>query len=360
VGYLSPDLRQHSVAYFLEGVLENHDRRLFEIHAFDASPYAADRVSDRLRAHVEFWHGVGNRSDEEVAGYVRETQIDILVDLAGHTANNRLLVFARRPAPVQVAWFGYVNTTGLTTIDYRLIDAWLAPVGCSDEFYTEKLFRIPNATIFRPGSDIPVGTLPAERNGFVTFASLNQWAKVTEAAKNVWAEILRATPHSRLVVIARGGDNEQIRNLILADFQRRAISSDRVDVVGFLPLDPFLKLLNTIDIAFDSFPYGGLTTTFHAAWMGVPTIALESHAEIGRSSPEVLRILGLSEFIAEDVAGYVRVGQSMAKDLDKLADCRAELRERLTTSPFADARAVVCHVESAYRTMWEQYCLTAG
>jgi len=319
VGYVSADLRQHAVAYFIEGVLRHHDHANFEIHAFDVSPYAEDAVTLRLRGYVDHWHRLGERTDDEVASLIRNQQIDILVDLSGHTAYNRLLVFARRSAPVQVSWFGYMNTTGLTSIDYRLTDGGLDPPGASDALYTEKLFRLPAAACFQPDAESPdVGELPALRNGHVTIASLNQWTKVTETTKDLWSKILGKLPAAHLVVIARGGSDAGVRASIVEEFAKRGVPARQLEVTEFFPLKSFLAFLNTVDFAFDPFPYGGGTTTLHSMWMGVPMVTLEGDTELGRSTPGILRGLGCGELIAHDLDAYRKIAVDLANDLPRL------------------------------------------
>lgn len=357
IGYVSSDLRRHAVAYFIEGILRHHDHRLFDIHAIDVSPHPEDSVTHRLKAFVPHWHRLGDRSDDDVAKVVRDLEIDILVDLSGHTAHNRLLVFARRPAPIQVSWFGYMNTTGLASIDYRFTDASLDPPGASEAFYTEKLLRLPSAACFQPDAESPdVVPLPALRNGYLTFASLNQWTKVSSLARDAWACILRNVPAARLVVVARGGDDAGVRTHIVEEFKSRGVEHDRISVVGFRPLKSFLSLLNTIDLALDPFPYGGGTTTLHSAWMGIPVVALESEGELGRSTPGILRTLGLSALVADDVERYVQIATGLANDTERLARYRAELRDRFSNSPLTDALPLTRAVEYAYRSMWRTHC----
>jgi predicted O-linked N-acetylglucosamine transferase (SPINDLY family) len=358
VGYVSADLRRHAVAHFIEGILRNHDRAAFEIHAIDVSPFGEDDVTRRLRGYCDHLHRVGHLSDDELAGFIRERAIDVLVDLSGHTAHNRLLVFARRPAPVQVTWFGYMNTTGLSSIDYRLTDASLDPPGHSDDFYTEKLFRLSAAACFQPESDSPeVGGLPAESTGRVTVASLNQWTKVTEPTKDLWSRILRDVPTSRLVVVAQGGADPGVRRTIAEDFLKRGVQQQQLDVIGFLPLKSFLAFLNTVDLALDPFPYGGGTTTLHAAWMGVPSVTLESDSELGRSTAAILRGLGIGELVARDCEEYHAIAMALVHDIPRLRSYRNVLRARFERSPLMDAAPLTREVEAAFRIMWRRCCV---
>jgi protein O-GlcNAc transferase len=359
IGYVSPDLRRHAVAFFIQGVLEHHDHANFEIFAIDVSPFAEDEVSRRLAANCDHWCRIGEKSNDEIAAYIREIGIDILVDLSGHTAHNRLLVFARRPAPIQVGWFGYMNTTGLSAIDYRFTDVSLDPPGTSQQFYTEKLFRLPSAACFQPdpGSP-PVGPLPACANGYLTIASVNQWTKVTELTKDLWAGILREIPDAAFLVVARGGEDREVRSRIAAEFVGRGVSGQRLQILGFQPLRVFLAMLNGVDFALDPFPYGGGTTTLHCAWMGVPIVTLESESELGRSTPGILRALELGDLVAKDGGQYHEIAVGLAKDRPRLANYRVSLRDRFARSPLVDALPLTRSVEAAFRTMWTTYCST--
>jgi protein O-GlcNAc transferase len=357
IGYVSPDLRHHAVAYFIEGVFRNHDRSSFEVHALDVSPYGEDDVARRLAGYCDHWHRLGECSDDEITAFIREREIDVLVDLSGHTAHNRLLVFARRPAPVQVGWFGYMNTTGLTSIDYRLTDGGLDPPGASDAFYTERLFRLPSAACFQPDPGSPeVGGLPAVSNGYVRMASVNQWTKVTDTTKDLWSRILCDLPSARLVVVARGGGDEAVRASIMDEFVRRGAAARQIEVVDFRPIRSFLAFLNDIDLALDPFPYGGGTTTLHATWMGVPIVTLESESELGKSTPGILRGLGASELIAHDLHAYQTIAVELANDVSRLLTYRRELRDRFRNSPLMDACLLTRSVEAAFRAMWKSYC----
>ncbi len=356
VGFVSPDLRNHPIAYWLEGYLASHDAARCEAHAFDVSPYAEDPVTKRLRSRFDHWYKCGTMGDDELAGLVRGQRIDVLVDLAGHTGHNRLAMFARKPAPVQVSWFGYMQTTGLATIDWRLTDAQHDPPG-SEAFYTEKLWRLPSVACFMPdpGSPEP-GPPPFERNGHVTFASANNWAKVTDRAKDAWASILRHAPGARLKVIARGGDEARMQERIRAEFESRGVDPARIDVLPFLPLERFLAFFRDVDVALDPFPYGGGTTTLHTLWMGVPIVALEGETELARATPAALRGLGLGEFVGRTTEECVAIGSSFAVNPAALSAIRASLRSRLSASGAMDYAGFARNVEGAFRGMWRAYC----
>ena len=359
VGYVSPDLRHHAIAYWLEGYVSAHDGARYEAHAFDVSPYLEDAVSKRLRGRFEHWYRCGAMNDDELADLVRGQRIDVLVDLAGHTGHNRLGTFARKPAPVQVSWFGYMNTTGLTTIDWRFTDAGHDPPG-SEAYYTEKLWRLPNVACFTPDPASPEpGPPPYERNGHLTFASANNWAKATEAAKDAWAAILRAAPSARLEVIARGGEEPETRAAVRAEFVRRGVDGDRVGVSPFMPLAGFLAFFRGVDVALDPFPYGGGTTTLHTLWMGVPIVALEGESELARATPTTLRGVGLGGFVAQSTDDYVAIAAGLARDPAPVAAARAGLRATVRSSVAMDYAGLARNVEAGYRGMWRAWCASA-
>lgn len=356
VGFVSPDLRNHAIAYWLESYLVAHDRDRYPAHAFDVSPYAEDAVSKRLRGRFEHWYRCGAMGDDELAGLVRGQRIDVLVDLAGHTGHNRLAVFARKPAPVQASWFGYMNTTGLTTIDWRITDAQHDPPG-SEAFYTERLWRVRSLACFMPDPDSPEpGPPPFERNGHLTLASANNWAKVSEATKDTWGAILRAAPSARLKVIARGGDEPRARDAIRGEFARRGVDPSRVDVLPFLPIASFLAFFRDVDVALDPFPYGGGTTTLHTLWMGVPVIALEGESELARATPGAMRGVGAGDFVASTPEQYVRIAVALAHDPAPVARLRPQLRERLRAAGAMDYERLARDVEAAFRGMWRAWC----
>ncbi|HET9338450.1 MAG TPA: tetratricopeptide repeat protein [Casimicrobiaceae bacterium] len=356
VGYVSPDLRHHAIAFWIEGYLSAHDATRCEAHAFDVSPYAEDAVSRRLRGRFDHWYRCGAMSDDELADLVRGQRIDVLVDLAGHTAHHRLGTFARKPAPVQASWFGYMNTSGLTTIDWRLTDAQHDPPG-SEAYYTEKLWRLPFLACFTPDPASPEpGPPPFERHAYATFASVNNWAKVSEDAKDAWAAILRDAPGTRLKVIARGGEEPRTRDDVRAAFARRGVDAARIDVSPFLPLADFLAFFRDVDVALDPFPYGGGTTTLHTLWMGVPVVALEGDSELARATPASLRGIGESGFVATTVDGYVALATALGRDPAPLAAARARLRDAVRTSVAMDYPGLARNVEAAFRGMWRAWC----
>ena len=352
IGYVSADFREHSVAYFIEPVWSRIDRRTYATCVYDNFPGEPDSTSRRLQGHAELWRRVASYSDDELEGLVREDRIDILVDLSGHTGGNRLPVFARRAAPVQVSWFAYMNTTGLASMDYRITDAWFAPPG-DERYYTETLFRIPCCACFTPARESPpVNDLPALGNGFITFASFNNWTKVSAEVISAWARLLASMPRSRLLAVVQGGDDPNVRTGIEQQFAARAIEKGRLEVCATRPLSEFLRLFHQVDVALDSFPYTGGTTSLHTLWMGVPVVTLQSIGETGRCSASYLRGLGLEDLVADSVEDYCNIAQRLASEPARLQRIRATLRESMSRSPMLQADETTRAVERAFREMW--------
>jgi predicted O-linked N-acetylglucosamine transferase (SPINDLY family) len=355
IGYVSPDFRDHPCAYFIEPVLRAHDRSAFEIHLFsDSQP---DAVTRRFQSLASRWHDIRGIADDEAADLVRREQIDILVDLAGHTAQNRLAVFARRPAPVAVTWIGYPNTTGLEAIDYRLTDAWCDPPGATEHLHSERLVRMPHGfSCYQPPADAPqVAELPAARTGQVTFGSFNALPKVRPAVVAAWAEVLRQVPGSRLVLKSRALKDEEARRRILGMFARRGMDEARVELAGALPSHAHhLELYNRIDIALDTFPYHGTTTTCEALWMGVPVVVRAGETHVARVGVSLLERIGLGELAADSEGGYIERAVALAGNLQRLAELRAGLRGRMAGSSITDAAVFTRDLENAYRRMWEE------
>jgi predicted O-linked N-acetylglucosamine transferase (SPINDLY family) len=356
VGYVSADLRHHAVAFFIEGVLQHHDRQQFEIHCFDVSPYPEDAVTKRLQRSVDQWHRVGALTDAQIDERIRSVPIDILVDLSGHTAHNRLLVFARKPAPVQISWFGYMNTTGLSVIDYRITDAYMDPPGQSERYYTEKLFRIESMACFSPHPESPpVGELPVLASGTFTFASVNQWTKVSEEVKALWGSILRDAPRARLLTVVRGGELPAVQQEVVSQLVRYGARASQVVVCASRPIREFLALFAEVDVALDPFPYGGGTSSMHTIWMGVPIVTLEGESEMSRAASGIARAVGLDAWVARDADDYRQIALRAVDDPRALTPVRAALRERMRASPLTDAAKLTKNVERAYREMWHAF-----
>ncbi len=351
IGYLSPDFRTHSVAYFFEPVLKAHDRGTVEIFCY-ANVKKQDETTLRLQAESDHWRLIAWKSDAEVVAQIRKDSIDILVDLAGHTGENRLPVFARRPAPVQVSWLGYPNTTGLSTIDYRLTDAVADPAGDADRVHSEKLIRLEHGFLcYQPDASTPgVTGLPSLTQGHITFGSFNNLAKVRPEVIKAWAAILHAVPGSHLLLKAKQLRDNEIRDRYLNMFTAEGIAADRIELLGMLPRkEDHLNLYNRIDIGLDPFPYNGTTTTCEALWMGVPVVTIQGDRHGGRVGASVLHRVGLEELVAVSAEEYIRIACTLAADRQQLQALRVGLRQQLQESELMDSESFTRHLEDIYR-----------
>ncbi|MCC6303301.1 MAG: tetratricopeptide repeat protein, partial [Gammaproteobacteria bacterium] len=355
VGYVSPDLRRHPVANFIEPVLAHHDRSCVEVYGY-YNNLERDDWTDRLARLADHWIPCPGLSDERLAERIRADGIDILVDLAGHTDKNRLLTFARRPAPVQLTYLGDVATTGLEAMDWRLSHADTDPEGY-ERHGSERLYRLPrNLWCYRPAADLPeIGTeTPARRNGHVTFGSMNKIAKVSEATLAAWSELLQRLPAARLLMagVPAGDAQRHIR----ARFAARGIGPERLTLHHKLPLNEFRALHATVDIALDPWPFNGNTTTCEVLHLGVPVIGLAGDRFSARFGYHLLKTVGLPELAGRDVADYIAIAETLAGDLDRLEALRAGLRARLDASPLRDEAGFTRQLEAAYRDMWRKWC----
>ena len=356
IGYLSPDLRDHAVSRFFEPLLTHHDHEVVEVVCY-AQLVREDDTSRRLKSLSDGWRRTVGVPDAELARRVRDDGIDILVDLAGHTARNRLPVLGLRPAPVQVSWLGYPNTTGLPAVDYRLGDAIADPAG-AEQLYTERLVRLPGGlTRYRPPEDAPPpGPLPAHARDRLTFGSLNNLVKLNEAVIALWSRLLRALPRARLLLY-RDMLRDRAAERLRAAFARHGIDQRQLELRHQPPADGcWLDVYREIDIALDPFPWNGHVTTCEALWMGVPVITLLGPVHRGRLSASVLHQVGLDELVADDADGYLQIAMALAGDRERLAQMRASMRQRVASSPLCDGAAMAREVEAAYREMWRNWC----
>ena len=350
IGYVSQDFRHHSVAYFIEPVIENHDKERFEVFCYYNHTWK-DRFTERIRANADTWVECASLSDEILAQRIRDDRIDILVDLGGHTAGNRLLTFARKPAPVQVTYLGYPGTTGLDAIDFRLTDSNLDPVGLTEQFHSERLVRIPVYAPFLPDSNSPpVGDLPALTSGFFTFSCLNNLAKINPRVISLWARILQRVPAARLML--GNASDETVRKRLWQLFEDFGVSKDRVVLKPSLPVKGFLELHHEIDLALDPFPWNGGTTTNHSLHMGVPVVTLAGDLPAGRLGVATMMCAGLPEFVARDEDEYVEIAVRFASDRTNLSQIRRELRHRISADPRNDPRNITRDIEAAFCQMW--------
>ncbi|MBI5612226.1 MAG: tetratricopeptide repeat protein [Gammaproteobacteria bacterium] len=359
IGYVSPDFRTHSVAYFIEPILARHNRERFEIFCYSAlAKDKHDETTAHLQALDVVWRDIHGLNDAALAGRIRADGVDILVDLAGHTAHSRIMAFRYKPAPVQVSWLGYPNTTGLPAMDYRLTDEWADPPG-QEAFHTERLVRLPRGFLcYLPPTDAPeVAAPPAQTAGHVTFGSFNVLPKITPQVVAQWARILTALPEARLVLKNKFLGVDEMREGCYAQFERHGIARSRIDIVGRLPaLDDHLARYGQIDIALDTFPYNGTTTTCEALWMGVPVVALAGERHAARVGASLLTRMGLTELIARTPEEYVKLAVELANDAERLTRLRAGLRERMMHSSLCDAAGFTADLERVYREIWAAWC----
>ncbi len=358
VGYVSPDFRNHAVSHFIAPLIDAHDRDAVAVIAY-AHVAAPDETTHRIRARMDEWCDTVGMTDAGLAARIRADRIDILVDLAGHTASNRLLTFAQRPAPVQVAWLGYGGTTGLDAMEYRLTDAIADPQGDADRVHSETLVRLAGGFLcYAPPADAPEpGALPADSGGFVTFASFNSLAKVTPQAVSAWARVLDAVPDAHLIIKGNALSDPGTRRRYLAHFAAEGIDEGRIELAAQLPSrQEYLALYNRADIVLDSFPYNGGTTTCEALWMGVPVVTLAGDRHVSRMSASILGRVGADDLVAHSEDEYVATAARLAGDRSRLRELRGGLRATMAASPLCDGPAFARAVEAAFRDMWRRWC----
>ncbi|UZR29310.1 O-linked N-acetylglucosamine transferase, SPINDLY family protein [Methylococcus mesophilus] len=356
IGYLSPDLRQHVVGHNFLPVLEHRSQDRFSVVCYHIGK-KEDDMSRRIAALSDDWRHIHGASDDEVADAIRQDSIDILVDLSGHTSKTQPLVFARKPAPVQVSWLGYFDTTGLATMDWFITDPYSSPPG-QKQYFSERLYRLPHTRLYyHPYPGMPeVGELPAKRNGYVTFGCLNNLAKINTQVLDLWAEILAASPTSRLLIqtlaLCDKLNLERFRALCV----KRGIDPARLELRPATPLEKFAQTYHEIDIALDPFPFCGGFTSFDALWMGVPVVTLEQQRLAGRQTIAMLMNLGLPELIAATKCDYLSIALELGHDLTRLQQLRSELRMLFLQSPLIDHRAFIQDQEQGYRYFWKCWC----
>ena len=357
VGYVSADFRQHAAAYWIEPLLAGHQHGTLDIYCY-CNSHQSDHVTAKLKKYAFAWVPCVGLDDAALAARIRQDQIDILVDLSGHTSGNRLLVFALQPAPIQVSWFGFPVSTGLSTINYRFTDEWQDPTGLSEQYYSEELIRLPRFyAAFRPDERAaPIGTCPAERNGHITFASLNSLSKLSPSILEIWADLLLHLPNSRLLFQADGLDNAEVRKPVTAVFVARGVSASRLTFRGWTSLEDYLRVGNEVDIALDSYPFNGGVTSCHTLWMGLPLVSLSGKSAASRVGRGILSQLGLTDWIAEAPDQYRAIAVQLAKDPVVLAHLRLTLRSRMQAAGLLDGDALAQRVEGQYKSIWAQWC----
>ncbi len=357
IGYVSPDFRVHAVSHFIEPLLRGHDQQQFQTICYShvARP---DSVTHLLQSLATGWREIHGKSDDDVERMIRSDKIDILVDLAGHTARNRLTLFARRPAPVQVSMIGYPCTTGLSAIDYKISDPWVDPPE-ADRFYTEKLWRLPGSFwCFRPLDDRePIGELPARKNGGrITFGSVNNFAKISDAVLDLWAQIVAAVADSTIAFQSAALTSDIVRQRVYSAFAKRGVGADRIKLTTWSGFADYVDLIRATDIALDPFPFNGGTTTCHLLFYGVPVVTLAGERQVSRMGVSMMHAIGLDDWVARSPQQYVELAVAKASDLDGLATTHSAIRSRLLASPLCNSANYAREVETAYRQMWQQWC----
>jgi predicted O-linked N-acetylglucosamine transferase (SPINDLY family) len=355
IGYVSPDFRQHAVAHFLQAILAHHDPRQVEVFCY-AEVAVTDAITERIQARGHVWRSTIGLSDPEVAHQIRGDGIDILVELDGHFANNRLMVFVQKPAPVQINYVGYPSTTGLSAIDYRLTDAVADPPG-EPIRHSEELVRLPLAFCYTPRQEAPaVSPLPALTTGHIAFGSLHNLAKLNSQVLDLWGRLLHALPSARLIVF-RDLLHGSVRDYLHEQLTRRGISPERFDLMHRLePGRHYLEIYSSIDVTLDAFPWNGHTTACESLWMGVPVVTLRGNRYAGRMAADVLRAVGLPELVAQTPEQYIAIASKLAGNLDRLSQLRSGLRGQMRSSPLCDGPTFTRSLEEVYRSLWRRWC----
>jgi predicted O-linked N-acetylglucosamine transferase (SPINDLY family) len=359
LGYVSPDFRNHTIPRFIGATLERHSRERFEVFCFSGVEQP-DETTARIRSHVERWRDVAGLPDERLAQIIGDDGIDILVDLRGHAAGSRMTLFAARAAPVQINMVGYFDTTGLPAMDYRLTDAFQDPPGASEKFHTEQLLRMRGTCWCYRADDVtpPVTDTPAVANGYVTFGTLNKIIKMSRRCAQLWAQVLDAVPRSRLLVsVGSAGAVDPVRDRLCS----AGIPKDRVDIEPRTAgRRQYLERFGRIDVALDTFPFNGITTSCDGLWMGVPLVSLAGGTSVSRAGRSILHGIGLGHLAADSTEGFARAASTLASDLEALATLRRGMRERMLHSPLMDHAGFTTALEELYLAEWHRYLESAS
>lgn len=356
IGYVSADFHTHSVSYFFLPIIKNHSKDKFEIFCY-YNGLEVDHVSDIIQSNAFVWRSINNKSDDEVIQIIQQDNIDILVDLSGLTANNKLGVFANRASPVQMTYLGYPNTTGLDTMDYRLTDDTCDPAGQTDHLYSEKLLRLPECFLcYEPGDKSPeISQPPCLTNGYITFASFNNMGKQNHKVISLWCEVLKHVPESKLLLKAKSLRDDDVKSYTLERFAKLGIPQHRILLENYA--NNFMEHItqyNKVDIALDPFPYTGTTTTCEALWMGVPVVTLAGQTHRERVSTSLLNTVGLKETIASNEQEYLDICKRLSSNTELLKEMRSGLREKMRKSPLLDAPRFIQSLEAEYEKVYNK------
>jgi predicted O-linked N-acetylglucosamine transferase (SPINDLY family) len=346
IGYLSGDICTHPVAQFLQPVVERHDRSRFEVFCYSVGT-TVDALTRAIASRADIWREAAGFADARLADSIRADRIDVLVDLSGHSGLSRLGVFARQPARVQVAWLGYLHSTGLTRIQYRICDRHTDPEGSAERLHTETLVRLPESQwCYRPLLDTAA---PGARAGAFTFGSFNQVAKITPTSRRLWAQILRGMPQARMVLL--GIPDGAAREDLLRDLREGGVDASRLELAPHLPVAQYLRRLGEVDVALDTTPYSGGTTTCDCLWMGVPVVTLAGERSASRSAASILQTARLGDWVARTPEEYVAIALGAGREPGRLAALRTTLRQRMRASPLMDEARFVRDLEDIYRRL---------
>jgi predicted O-linked N-acetylglucosamine transferase (SPINDLY family) len=355
VGYVSPNFFRQAEAHFVLPLLAGHDRQQVEVHCF-SGVRKPDELTELHRQVCDVWHDVARDDDDKLTKRIREVGIDILVDLTMHMGENRLLVFARKPAPVQLTWLAYPGSTGLETIDGRLTDGCIDPPGAEESIYREKTIRLPGCwCCYDPLSDATAR--PAEQKGAITFGSLSNPCKLNPRTLRLWAQVVRKAADSRMLILS---NSERQREQIRRVFEAAEVKSHRVQFVGTCRREEYLRLYDRIDIVLDTLPFNGITTTCDALWMGVPVVTLMGQQPQARAGGSILKTVGMENLVVRAPEEFVATAVKLAGDIPRLVGLRASLRQKLLESPMVDARGFAAGVEVVYRELWRGWCAQFG
>ncbi len=352
-GYVSGDFREHVMGRYSQAIIAAHDRARVEVFCY-ANVRKEDARTQHIKAAADHWRSIVGLSDSEAADLIVADQIDVLIDLAGHTGGNRVGVFAHKPAPIQVTHCGYPATTGLSAVDYRLMDPYTDPPGQTERFHSEKVIRLPEAHwCYAPPPTPEVNPLPATEPGNVTFGSFNLLAKITDPMIDLWAQILKELPRSRMRILVGAGTalDERLR----AGFSRHGIDLERVTALTFQRGEAYYRLYHDVDICLDTYPYTGCNTTADALWMGVPVVTRAGPSCVTRLGVSALVLAGLADLVTETPAAYVQTAVTLARTLPRLRELRAQLRGRVQRT-LGDVACFTRQLEAVYRQMWQEYC----
>ena len=356
IGYISPDFCAHPVGFFFEPLLESHNRSEVEVYGYGNVAFP-DGVTEQFKNKFDHYRNIRGIDDKNTAAMIERDQIDILIDLAGHTGDSRVRVLAFRPAPVQATYLGYFETTGMEQIDYFLTDEKMSTAS-SQQFHTEKLLSFSQCCLcYRPlNTAIPAAPSPVAEKGYITFGMFGNSTKMNPDIISLWAKILQNNENSRMLLMFKGGQNKEITDRYYRLFEQFGISRDRVDFHGRKSFPEYLQTHKDVDIMLDTFPYNGGTTTCDALWMGVPVISLVGEHHFSRVGLSILSCVGLEFFAASTPDEYVAKACALAAKPDALAKIRTSMRARMASSSLCDVKLFTQNIEQAYRKMWHHWC----